>query len=189
MYGEPGKREQSALWDVLSGSDKHDSAVATVPSKTIYCLPHGGGEVGGSKKQRSRWCSAGQVGCGSDFFFCHIPHYPHNTSVRQAASRVEREAVESAARNMRCTPGAAACSAAAVSVLAVSPGELTEVAGFLQTNRWWGALNKPTRTSAWHEEDARHGRPHVEVAPAPPTNWTSYRQELLPTGQLVSVLI
>lgn len=150
--GIVGKREQQALWDLLAQNRSINEHVATVNAKTFWCSERSAGRYGcGEKREPGR----AMLGCSSDYFFCHAPHYPNNLSTRVYAMRSERVGVEGAAAMLGCPAGGAPCSPGSAAVLHVTAEELTALSTHLQSAAWWGA--EPVR---WREGDvpaADHG--------------------------------
>eukprot|EP00966_Prymnesium_polylepis_P324819 7380826-Prymnesium_polylepis.1 len=73
-----GKREQTALWHVLRHNRTLELAVRTVEASTLWCPRSEGVAI---EEYRTRPRCKNRVGCGADFFFCHLPHYPHVQTV------------------------------------------------------------------------------------------------------------
>ena len=85
-----GKREQSALWDLLGHNATYNRAVATLDANSLWC------DGPGAKRVR-RGCEDGHAGCAHDYFFCHVPHLGQTEGSRFAALAYERGRVEAAA--------------------------------------------------------------------------------------------
>ena len=119
--GVVGKREQSALWDLLGHNATYNRAVATLDANSLWCY-------GPGAKRVRRGCEDGHAGCAHDYFFCHVTHFGHNARSRFAALTYERGRVEAAARTLGCPPGGAPCSHAAAAVVAVTEAELAAAA-------------------------------------------------------------
>ena len=102
---------------------------------TIWCPRTG---LASDEEKRVRLGCAGRTGCGSDFFFCHLPHYPHglihlkpdaNLTLRAYGLLSERKALEAASKSLGCAPGQPTCAGerpGRAAFLEVSEAELAE---------------------------------------------------------------
>lgn len=104
-YGIVGKREQSALWHLLGRNATLASAVRVAQARSLWCIE-------GNEGRRREGCGH-HTGCAADYFFCHLPHYPHgetirrpeNVSLRAWGLRYEARQVEAAAVALGCRAG------------------------------------------------------------------------------------
>ena len=112
VHGIVGKREQTALWHLLAHNRTLAAAVRVAQARSLWC-------IAGDKRTREGCARGEDDGCGADYFFCHLPHYPHgsflrrpeNVSLRAWGLRHEARQVEAAATALGCPPeGARPCS-------------------------------------------------------------------------------